>query len=74
MTEFALDRDPHAWGSWRDAEALRRWSFARRTPAQRLAWLVEMLEIAYSRGAIRSERSSAQFAACGVAAAKVPVT
>jgi hypothetical protein len=53
MTEFDPDKEPSAWGSWEDAEALRRWSFARRTPEQRLAWLIEMLKIAYATGAIK---------------------
>jgi len=56
MTEFRGDREPHAWGTWQDAEALRRWSFRRRTPAQRLAWLIETLEIAYARGALEPRR------------------
>lgn len=47
---------PPSSGSWQDAEALRRWSFLRRTPAQRLDWLVEMLEIAYASGAIEPRR------------------
>lgn len=54
MTKFALDKEPSAWGSWEDAEALRRWSFQRRTPEQRLAWLVSALELAYASGALKS--------------------
>jgi hypothetical protein len=42
-----------SWGSFEDAESLRRWAFLRRTPAQRLDWLIEMLEIAYRTGAIK---------------------
>jgi hypothetical protein len=38
------------------AEALRRWSFERRTPEQRLAWLKAALEIAYQSGALRPRR------------------
>ena len=45
---------PLKFGSWEDAEALRRWSFLRRSPLQRLAWLVGALEIAYSTGALRA--------------------
>jgi len=59
MTEFDPDKEPCAWGSWEDAEALRRWSFLRKTPEQRLAWLVEMLEIAYATGAIKPRRPDA---------------
>jgi hypothetical protein len=44
-------------GSFEDAEALRQWAFLRRTPAERLAWLIEMLEIAYRTGAIKSPHS-----------------
>jgi hypothetical protein len=33
------------FGSWKDAEALRKWSFLRRTPQQRLDWLVDALTI-----------------------------
>lgn len=47
------DVPPASWGSFEDAEALRHWAFLRRTPAQRLAWLIEMLEIAYRTGAIK---------------------
>jgi hypothetical protein len=43
---------PPVFGSWDDAERLRRWAFLQRTPQQRLDWLVEALEIAYQRGAI----------------------
>ncbi len=51
MTEFDPQSIPHAWGSYEDAERLRRWAFLRKTPAERLAWMVEMLEIAYATGA-----------------------
>ncbi len=56
MAEFRRDELPQAWGSWEDAEALRRWSFERRTPEQRLAWLVSALELAYASGAIKPRR------------------
>lgn len=52
MNEIA-DMPPDAWGSFADAEALRSWAFQKRTPAQRLDWLVEMLEIAYRTGALK---------------------
>jgi hypothetical protein len=42
---------PATWGSWEDADALRKWAFLQRTPEQRLQWLIEMLEIAYASGA-----------------------
>jgi hypothetical protein len=41
------------FGSWQDAENLRKWSFLQRTPQQRLDWLVQALEIAYQCGALR---------------------
>lgn len=50
------DRPPAGWGTWQDADALRRWSFQRRTPAQRLQWLIDLLEVAYARGAIKPRR------------------
>jgi hypothetical protein len=36
---------PVSFGGWGDAEELRKWSFLRRTPQQRLDWLVEALTI-----------------------------
>ena len=50
------DKEPCAWGSYEVAEALRRWSFERRTPEQRLAWLTAALELAYQSGAIKPRR------------------
>jgi hypothetical protein len=44
--------DARHFGSWDDAERLRRWSFLQRTPQQRLDWLVAALELAYQRGAL----------------------
>jgi len=41
------------FGSWQDAEELRKWSFLRRTPRQRLDWLVQALSIAYQSGALK---------------------
>lgn len=41
------------FGSWQDAEELRKWSFLRRTPQQRLDWLVQALTIAYRSGALK---------------------
>ena len=56
MQQFDPDAEPSAWGSFEDAEALRRWSFVRRTPEQRLAWLKAALEIAYQSGALKPRR------------------
>jgi hypothetical protein len=43
---------PVGFGSWEDAERLRQWSFLQRTPEQRLAWLIDVLEVAYQCGAL----------------------
>jgi hypothetical protein len=51
MTEFDPHSIPKAWGSFEDAEKLRRWAFLQKSPAERLAWMIEMLEIAYATGA-----------------------
>jgi hypothetical protein len=56
MKRFDPNDEPRAWGTYEDAEALRRWSFQRRTPEQRLAWLEEALEIAYQSGALKPRR------------------
>jgi len=45
---------PPGFGDWRDAEALRRWSFARRTPQQRLDWLVAALTMKYEAAEVRA--------------------
>lgn len=41
------------FGSWRDAENLRKWSFLQRTPPQRLDWLVQARQIAYQCAALQ---------------------
>ena len=56
MMDFDPNNPPIAWGSYEDSEALRRWSFRRRTPEQRLAWLVAALELAYQTGALVPRR------------------
>ena len=56
MKTFEPNAVPCAWGSYEDAEALRRWSFERRTPEQRLAWLMAALELAYQSGALKPRR------------------
>jgi hypothetical protein len=53
------DAPPPGNGTWADAEALRRWSFQRRTPQQRLDWLVEALTLLYSIRESQSARGSA---------------
>ncbi len=56
MNSGKVAEPPSGWGSFEDAEALRCWSFLQRTPEQRLEWLIQMLEIAYARGAIQPRR------------------
>ena len=56
MSEHSRQAPPQGWGSFEDAERLRRWSFLQRTPEQRLAWLVEMLELSYASGARKPRR------------------
>jgi hypothetical protein len=50
---------PPNFGSWQEAEDLRKWSFLQRSPQQRLDWLVQALAIAYECGALenRGEKS-----------------
>lgn len=62
------DAPPPAWGSYDDAERLRRWAFLRRTPTQRLAWLQSALEIAYRSGALAppGPMTQAQWDALGI--------
>lgn len=56
MLTFNDKGEPCGWGTWEDAEALRRWSFLRRMPEQRLAWLVSALELAYMSGVLKPRR------------------
>jgi hypothetical protein len=53
---FTPSEPPEAWGTWSDAEQLRQWSFAQRTPEQRLQWLQSALELAYQSGALTPRR------------------
>jgi hypothetical protein len=53
MTDHSVNEPPPGWGTYEDAERLRKWSFLQRTPEQRLEWLIQMLELAYTTGAIR---------------------
>jgi len=62
MSDFKVSEPPTAWGTFEDAEALRRWSFLQRTPEQRLNWLIDMLEIAYASGALKPRRPDTQIA------------
>lgn len=62
MSDFKVSEPPAAWGTFEDAETLRRWSFLQRTPEQRLNWLIDMLEIAYASGALKPRRPDSHIA------------
>ena len=53
IIEPSDSHSPGRWGSWEDAEYWRKESFLRMTPAQRLEWLQEMLDLAYASGALK---------------------
>lgn len=53
IDDDANESPPAGCGTWQDAEALRKWSLLRRTPQQRLDWLVEALTIKYQVAALR---------------------
>jgi hypothetical protein len=46
------DDEQIAWGSWADNEEQKLTLGLRATPAQRLAWLEEMIALAYRSGAL----------------------
>jgi len=52
-------KPPPSFGSWEDAEKLRKWAFRQRTPQQRLDWLVQALTIAYQCGALKRPAAEA---------------
>jgi hypothetical protein len=60
------------FGSWEDAEKLRKWSFRQRTPQQRLEWLVQALTIAYQCGALKQPAAKQPAAETGVPAKAAP--
>jgi hypothetical protein len=51
MTSFDPHTPPPSIGSFEDARRLAEWDFLRKTPEQRLQWLIEMLDIGYASGA-----------------------
>lgn len=59
MVEDESSLPPEHVGTWEDAEKLRRWSFARRSPQQRLDWLVAALTIKYEAAEARARLGSA---------------
>jgi hypothetical protein len=46
------------WGSWEDDARRKRTASGAATPAERLAWLEAMLELALARGAIPKRRDA----------------
>ncbi len=46
MAAESAPESKERWGTWEDAEFWRKESFLRRTPAQRLEWLEEMMDFA----------------------------
>jgi len=53
MTETPDMDNQERWGTFEDAEFWRKQEFLRKTPAQRLKWLEEMLVLTYRSGAIK---------------------
>jgi hypothetical protein len=51
MTPFDPNTPPPNTGSFEDARRLAEWDFLRKTPEQRLQWLIQMLEVGYASGA-----------------------
>lgn len=45
------------WGSWEQADRWRREAFQRRSPAERLAWLEDLLRLRQSAAVARANRS-----------------
>jgi hypothetical protein len=56
---------PPNFGSWQEAEDLRKWSFLQRSPQQRLDWLVQALSLAYECGALENRAENRQAAQHG---------
>ena len=56
---------PAGSGSYADAESLRRWAFLKRTPAERLAWLIEALELAYRSEALKADNAGTTISPSG---------
>jgi hypothetical protein len=54
MNEQPAADPKQTFGTWVDADRLRRWAFLHRTPPRRLDWLVQALEPAYQSGAIKA--------------------
>ena len=53
MTAFDPNTPPPSTGSFEDARRLAEWDFLRKTPEQRMQWLIQMLDIGYASGAFR---------------------
>jgi predicted nucleotidyltransferase len=57
MASDVTKRAAPNFGSWQEAQELRKWSFLQRTPQQRLDWLVQALTVAYECGALHQHAS-----------------
>ena len=53
MTTFDPNTPPPSTGSFEDARRLAEWDFLRKTPEQRLQWLIQVLEVGYASGAFQ---------------------
>jgi len=65
MSPDELETPLPNFGSWKDAENLRKWSFLQRTPQQRLDWLMQALTIAYQMRGSQTSRSANRSAIAG---------
>jgi hypothetical protein len=54
MTGFDSSTPPPNTGSHEDARRLAEWDFLRKTPEQRLQWLIDILAVGYASGAFSS--------------------
>ncbi len=48
MSTFDPSRPPPVTGSYEDARRLAEWDFLRKSPEQRLRWLIDMLQLSPS--------------------------
>ena len=51
-----MGEDKSDWGSWTDNDERKLTMALRATPAERLAWLEEMIVLAYRSGALPRKR------------------
>ncbi|MEP7311726.1 MAG: hypothetical protein ABI859_04045 [Pseudomonadota bacterium] len=53
-------QQPAVLGTFDDARRLAEWDFLRKTPEQRLTWLIDMLTIGYATGAFKPAEGTFQ--------------